>query len=194
MTGRGGTLAALVAAALVLAAGVGGTAAASSGGNPAPTADPGELSVSLTDGTVNATYRVNTTSGTVNASYAGDRPDVNVSYTDSATAIQFALDNATAENDTVVLGGGTFNGSVDVGARTGLTLDGGYSRLDGDAGRDDTDEDGDTDYCRRNHKRRRTQKEPGKNNRADSDGEPDYRSGECVPAHDVSARARQQMW
>ncbi|GAB3325389.1 right-handed parallel beta-helix repeat-containing protein [Haloplanus salinarum] len=142
----GGTrirLTAVAIALLLVTSGLGafgGTAAASSGGNPPPTADPGQLAVSLTDGdgTVNATYRVDETTGTINASYAGAKADVNVSYTDSATAIQFALDNATAENDTVVLGGGTFNGSVDVGARTGLTLDGGYSRLDGDAGRGDT--------------------------------------------------------
>ncbi|WP_251341440.1 right-handed parallel beta-helix repeat-containing protein [Haloplanus halophilus] len=144
MTGGRRTRLTAVAMALLLVVGAigafGGTAAASSGGNPAPTADPGTLSVSLTDGdgTANATYRVNATSGTINASYAGSKPDVNVSYTDSATAIQFALDNATATYDTVVLGGGTFDGSVDIGSRTGLTLDGGYSRLDGDAGRGDT--------------------------------------------------------
>ncbi|AXG05796.1 PGF-pre-PGF domain-containing protein [Haloplanus rubicundus] len=112
---------------------VGGTAAAGSGGNPPPTADPGELAVSLTDGdgTVNATYRVDETAGTINASYAGGKADVNVSYLDSATAIQFALDNATSENDTVVLGDGEFNGTITVGSPTGVTLAGGYGRLNG---------------------------------------------------------------
>ncbi|AXG09135.1 right-handed parallel beta-helix repeat-containing protein [Haloplanus rubicundus] len=137
MTGGTGTrLTAVAMAILLVTSGLGafgGTVAASSGGNPSPTADPGDLAVSLTDGdgTVNATYRVNTTSGTINASYAGDKPDVNVSYTDSATAIQFALDNATATYDTVVVGGGTFDGSVDVDSTAGIVLDGGYSRLDG---------------------------------------------------------------
>ena len=102
MIGRGKTYVAVVVVALALVAGAAGTVMASPGGDPAPTADPDGLSVSLTDGdgTANATDRVNTTSETINASYAGSESDENVSYTASATAIQFALDNATAENDT----------------------------------------------------------------------------------------------
>jgi PGF-pre-PGF domain-containing protein len=136
MTGETRTrLTAVAMAILLVTSGLGafgGTAAASSGGNPAPTADPGELAVSLTDGdgTANATYRVDETAGTINASYAGDKPDVNVSYTNSATAVQFALDNATSENDTVVLGGGRFEGNVTVDQQSGVTIEGGDSRLE----------------------------------------------------------------
>ncbi|WP_435067415.1 right-handed parallel beta-helix repeat-containing protein [Haloplanus sp. C73] len=133
MTTRLGRSLVLLVAMLVLAS---GTVSASPGGNPPPTANPDGLTVSLTDGdgTANATYRVNSTTGTVNASYAGAKPDVNVSYTESARAIQFALDNATSENDTVVLGGGTFDGNVTVDQQSGVTIAGGNSRLQNSAG------------------------------------------------------------
>lgn len=136
MTGKTLTrLTAVAMATLLVTSGLGvfgGTVAASSGGNPSPTADPGDLAVSLTDGdgSVNATYRVDETAGTINASYAGNRSDVNVSYTDSAAAVQFALDNATSENDTVVLGGGRFEGNVTADQQSGVTIEGGDSRLE----------------------------------------------------------------
>lgn len=95
-----------------------GTAAAGNT-NPDPTSTPGTLEVSLTDdnGNVNATFRVNRTTDTVNVSYADGKQDVNVSIgddkTSSSEAIQLAIDNATSQNDTIIVGPGGYNGSID---------------------------------------------------------------------------------
>ena len=111
---------------------IGGAAFAGSAAADAPpespTDSPGELQVSLLNastGTVNATWGVNTTSGTINITNGTETDtqvaDITVSD-DSAKAIQYAINNASAENDTVRVGPGTYNGSLSVDAN-GLTLE-----------------------------------------------------------------------
>lgn len=119
---------ALVVCLLIGAIGSLGVATAT-GGNPAPTVDPGDHNVSLTDGdgTINATFRLNQTSGTVNVSYAGGKQDTNVSYSESAKAIQLAVAATTTENDTVRVGAGIYNGTISVDS-TDTTVVGTQSR------------------------------------------------------------------
>jgi len=94
---------------------------ASAGGAPnAPTTTPGTLNVSLTDGTgtANATWAINGNSETVNLTdgTVTDTPVANLPNFPANTtkAIEFAVSNATATNDTVVVGDGTFNGTINV--------------------------------------------------------------------------------
>ncbi|WP_241996853.1 PGF-pre-PGF domain-containing protein [Halorubrum sp. SD626R] len=85
---------------------------------------------------MNVTFGVNTTSETINKTNA-TASDVAVGSVDSnldntAKAIQFAVDNATAENSTVRVGPGTYNGSVRIGT-DGLTLKGPNDGVGGDS-------------------------------------------------------------
>jgi len=110
------TVLALMFTVLVMSA-----ASASAGGAPnAPDATPGTLNASLTDsaGTANATWAINENSETVNLTdgTVTDAPVANLPNfpADTTKAIEFAVSNATATNDTVVVGDGTFNGTVNV--------------------------------------------------------------------------------
>lgn len=96
------------------------SSASAGGAPPAPDATPGTLNVSLTDGagTANATWAINENSETVNLT-DGTVTDASVANlpnfpANTTKAIEFAVSNATATNDTVVVGDGTFNGTVNV--------------------------------------------------------------------------------
>jgi surface glycoprotein (TIGR04207 family) len=132
---------ALIIVASVIAAGVAFTGSAAADAPPDSTTDsPGTLQVSLLNestGSVNATYGVNTTSGTINVTN-GSVTDQQVAdidpATESAKAIQFAIDSATAENSTVRVGPGTYNSSDDVVIDAeGLTVEGPNAGIDGNS-------------------------------------------------------------
>lgn len=124
----------------VMATGVAFTGSAAADAPPgSPTDSPGTLQVSVLNastGTVNVTFGVNTTSETINKTNttASDVAvgSVNSDLDNTAKAIQFAVDNATAENTTVRVGPGTYNGSVSV--TNNLTLEGPNAGIAGDSG------------------------------------------------------------
>ena len=137
MTGNRRKQAQAVLFSLIMIVSMGGIGAAGFAGSAAadapqesPTDSPGNLQVSLLNGstgTVNATWGVNTTSGTINVTN-GTETDTQVADitvdTDSAKAIQYAINNASAENDTVLVGSGTYNGSLSINATVNVNADG----------------------------------------------------------------------